>query len=95
MNDNDINWETMICGLLLVLLSIINNRVHSVDHLALCIVYWKKRISGASILPSIFPLFYPLKCLYFTLYGHFSWIYFFNNECADGTLTLWQFLSEH
>lgn len=28
-------------------------------------------------------------------YGHFSWIYFFNNECADGTLTLWQFLSEH
>lgn len=27
-------------------------------------------------------------------YGHFSWIYFFNNECFDGDLSLWQWLSE-
>ena len=26
--------------------------------------------------------------------GHFSWIYFFNNECFDGDLSLWQWLSE-
>lgn len=28
-------------------------------------------------------------------YGHFSWIRFFNNECTDGSLTIWQFLSEN
>ncbi len=27
-------------------------------------------------------------------YGHFSWIYFFNNECSEGELSLWQWLSE-
>ena len=26
-------------------------------------------------------------------YGHFSWIYFFNNECTDGDLSLWQWLA--
>ena len=26
--------------------------------------------------------------------GHFSWIYFFNNECYDDDLSLWQWLSE-
>ena len=27
-------------------------------------------------------------------YGHFSWIYFFNNECRDGELTIWQWMAE-
>ncbi len=27
-------------------------------------------------------------------YGHFSWIYFFNDECTDGSLSLWQWLSD-
>ena len=26
--------------------------------------------------------------------GHFSWIYFFNNECRDGGQTLWNWMSE-
>lgn len=26
--------------------------------------------------------------------GHFSWIFFFNNECYDDDLSLWQWLSE-
>ncbi len=27
-------------------------------------------------------------------YGHWSWIYFFNNECVDENLSVWQWLSE-
>lgn len=27
-------------------------------------------------------------------YGHFSWIYFFNNDCRDGELTIWQWMAE-
>lgn len=26
--------------------------------------------------------------------GHWSWIYFFNNECEDGDVNMWQWLSE-
>lgn len=26
--------------------------------------------------------------------GHWSWIYFFNNECKDGDVNMWQWLSE-
>ena len=29
----------------------------------------------------------------YQFYGHFSWVYFFNNECHDGDLSLWQWLS--
>lgn len=26
--------------------------------------------------------------------GHWSWVYFFNNECLEDGLSLWQWLSE-
>ncbi len=27
-------------------------------------------------------------------YGHFSWIYFFNNDCFDGEMSIWQWMAE-
>ena len=26
-------------------------------------------------------------------FGHFSWIYFLNNECIDGDLSIWEWMS--
>ena len=30
----------------------------------------------------------------FQYFGHFSWIYFFNNECVDNGVSIWQWMAE-
>lgn len=56
---------------------------------------FQNEMDGAYVLVPVCPWFWSqyMEEGAYQYYGHFSWIYFFNNECRDGELTIWQWMA--